>query len=236
MNIVVLDTATEACSVAVNYNGTTTGHYTVSPQQQSVNILPMLQAVLDETGMDKTKIEGIGFGHGPGSFTGVRIAMGMTQGLALGLDIPVVGVSTLAAMAQEAFTQSPGLETVYAAIDARMDEVYFAQYRLVEGLVVLQGTEQVVAPEIALAQMADDANQIKQQMSDGSVALVGTGWEAYSALAVLLSSPVEITLPNARYMIPLVQAAFAQNKGQAVEDAQPQYVRDTVTWKKLPGR
>ena len=236
MNIVVLDTATEACSVAVNYNDTIIGHFTVSPQQQSVNILPMLQAVLDEADMPKSAIQGIGFGHGPGSFTGVRIAMGMTQGLALGLDIPVVGVSTLAAMAQEAFTQSPQLETVYAAIDARMEEVYFAQYRVENGLVVLQGVEQVIAPETALEQISGDAETLRRQISDGKIALVGTGWAAYCAFADLSSNPININLPNARFMVPLVLDAFAQNKGQAVEDAQPQYVRDTVTWKKLPGR
>ncbi|MEN8822963.1 MAG: tRNA (adenosine(37)-N6)-threonylcarbamoyltransferase complex dimerization subunit type 1 TsaB [Glaciecola sp.] len=236
MNIVVLDTATEACSVAVNYNDTVVGQFTVSPQQQSVNILPMLQAVLDEAGMAKSAIQGIGFGQGPGSFTGVRIAMGMTQGLALGLDIPVVGVSTLAAMAQEAFTQAPELETVYAAIDARMDEVYFAQYRIEKGLVVLQGNEQVIPPEVALSQMDGQIGHLKQQLADGKIALVGTGWEAYTTFAELLPGPIVITLPNARFMLPLVEDALAQNKGVAVEDAQPQYVRDTVTWKKLPGR
>ena len=126
MNIIVLETATEACSVAVQSGDKIVSEYVICPQQHSQRILPMLAHALSEAGLAKQDIDGIGFGHGPGSFTGVRIAMGMTQGLALGLDIPVVGVSTLGAMAQQIFAQQPKVTDVFAAIDARMDEVYFS--------------------------------------------------------------------------------------------------------------
>jgi tRNA threonylcarbamoyladenosine biosynthesis protein TsaB len=233
MNIVVIDTATEACSVAVQYQDKVIGQFSVCPQQQSVTILPMLAQVLDEAGLAKQDIQGIGFGHGPGSFTGVRIALGMTQGLALGLNVPVVGMSTLATLAQEAFTTQPALTDVYAAIDARMNEVYFAHYQLQQGLAVLVGHESVIPPIQVMKQLPTD---ISSQISDSHVALVGTGWEAYPELSQLVSLPIKITLPNALYMQPLVAQQFALGKGQAVEDVEPVYLRDTVTWKKLPGK
>jgi tRNA threonylcarbamoyladenosine biosynthesis protein TsaB len=233
MNIVVIDTATEACSVAVQYQDKVIGQFSVCPQQQSVTILPMLAQVLDEAGLAKQDIQGIGFGHGPGSFTGVRIALGMTQGLALGLDVPVVGMSTLATLAQEAFSAEQQLTDVYAAIDARMDEVYFAHYQLQQGLAVLVGTECVISPKQALSTLPIN---IQSQISDSQVALVGTGWEAYSELSQLVSTAIKITLPNALYMLPLVAQQFALGKGLAIEDVEPVYLRDTVTWKKLPGK
>lgn len=233
MNIVVIDTATEACSVAVQYQDKIIGQFSVCPQQQSVTILPMLAQVLDEAGLAKQDIQGIGFGHGPGSFTGVRIALGMTQGLALGLDVPVVGMSTLATLAQEAFSAEQQLTDVYAAIDARMDEVYFAHYQLQQGLAVLVGTECVISPEQVLSTLPTN---IQSQISDSQVALVGTGWEAYAELSQLVSTEIKITLPNALYMLPLVAQQFALDKGLAIEDVEPVYLRDTVTWKKLPGK
>lgn len=233
MNIVVIDTATEACSVAVQYQDTVTGQFLACPQQQSVTILPMLAQVLEEAEFAKEHIEGIAFGRGPGSFTGVRIALGMTQGLALGLNIPVVGVSTLATLAQEAFVAQPELSDVYAAIDARMSEVYFAHYQQEQGVAVLVGQESVIAPALVLDILPD---AIERQISDSQTALVGTGWEAYPEFCELVAEPIKISLPNALYMLPIAAQQFALGHGQAVEDVEPVYVRDTVTWKKLPGK
>ena len=233
MNIVVIDTATEACSVAVQYQDKVIGQFSVCPQQQSVTILPMLAQVLDDAGLAKQDIQGIGFGHGPGSFTGVRIALGMTQGLALGLNVPVVGMSTLATLAQEAFTSQQTLTDVYAAIDARMNEVYFAHYQVQQSMAVLVGKECVISPTEAFSTLPEN---IHSQISDSHIALVGTGWEAYPELSQLVSSPIDITLPNALYMLPLVAQQFTMGNGQAIEEVEPVYLRDTVTWKKLPGK
>lgn len=158
---------------------------------------------------------------------GVRIATAHCQGLALGLDIPVVGISTLATLAQSAVVHTGESQSsttpIISAIDARMSEVYFAQYHVVDGLVVIKGDESVLSP----------INALKQLPQERFVA-VGTGWEAYPELG----DGVEVTcrLPDACNMLPLAAKAFATGQGQAVEDIAPQYVRDTVTWKKLPGR
>ena len=119
MNILTIDTATEACSVALQFDQTLFTRYEVCPQQHSQKILPMVDAVMKEAGASLTELDGLAFGRGPGSFTGVRIATGIIQGLALGSQLPVAGVSTLAAMAQQVIN-SGDVSDVAVAIDARL--------------------------------------------------------------------------------------------------------------------
>ena len=227
MNCLLLDTATEACSVALQWQNSPVSRFEVCPQQHSQRLLPMIDEVLNEAQATLGALDFIGFGRGPGSFTGVRIATGMLQGLALGANLPAVGVSTLAAMAQQAIELYQATD-VLCAIDARMGEVYFAHYRAVDGLACLQGDEQVLAPNEAANLVAP----VKQAFG------VGTGWAAYSELNPNQQVQVlsDVLYPDARFMLPLAQAYFNQGLAQAAELVQPVYVRDTVTWKKLPGR
>ncbi|MBE1287384.1 MAG: tRNA (adenosine(37)-N6)-threonylcarbamoyltransferase complex dimerization subunit type 1 TsaB [Alteromonadaceae bacterium] len=225
-NILAIDTATEACSVALQTNQGVFSRWEECPQQHAQKLLGMIDEVLNEAKSDKSSIEGIAFGQGPGSFTGVRIATAHCQGLSLGLDIPVVGISTLATLAQHAVSTADATElpkTIISAIDARMSEVYFAQYHVVDRLVVLHGEERVLKPIDALACLPQD-----------DFVAVGTGWQAYLELGDGVH--VTHTLPDARNMLPLASKAFATGQEQAVENIAPRYVRDTVTWKKLPGR
>ena len=225
MNILVLDTATEACSVALQFNQSLYTRYEVCPQQHSQKILPMIDAVMQEAGASLSQLDGLGFGRGPGSFTGVRIATGIVQGLALGSDLPVAGVSTLAAMAQQVI-HSTNATDIAVAIDARMSEVYYGQYKNQQGLAVLFGQEQVTAPE-ALA----------GQLDASSAAVAGTGWQAYPALTEQLKGQaVNVSYPYARFMLPLAEQALAAGKGVSGQAVTPEYLRNTVTWKKLPGR
>ncbi|MGS2720349.1 tRNA (adenosine(37)-N6)-threonylcarbamoyltransferase complex dimerization subunit type 1 TsaB [Paraglaciecola aestuariivivens] len=226
MNILVIDTATEACSVALEINQQVFHRFEICPQQHSQRILPMIDELLKEANCQLQDLDYLGFGRGPGSFTGVRIATGILQGLALGMQCKVVGVSTLAAMAQQALAQEQS-QSVIAAIDARMSEVYFGQYQAQNGLMGLVAEEQVLAPEDAIA--------IMQQSSGAGV---GTGWQAYPKLCSHSSvQPLaEILYPNALYMLPLAKAQVEQGQAVEVEDIQPVYLRDKVTWKKLPGR
>ena len=101
MNILAIDTATEACSVALQLENVTVSRFEVCPQQHSQRLLPMVDEVLKEAGVSLNELDLLAFGRGPGSFTGVRIATGMIQGLALGTGLKVAGVSTLEAMARE---------------------------------------------------------------------------------------------------------------------------------------
>ncbi|AWL12299.1 tRNA threonylcarbamoyladenosine biosynthesis protein TsaB [Saliniradius amylolyticus] len=227
MNILVIDTATEACSVALRYNGRIISRFEVCPQQHSQKLLPMVQGVLEEADITLKQLDGLAFGRGPGSFTGVRIATGMIQGLALGAELPVVGVSTLAAMAQQAMDEN-GSQHVATAIDARMGEVYLGFFEYRNGLAEPVIEEQVVPPQAALDILA------QQQAAVG----VGTGWQAYPELGAESEIIVEsdIILPDARAMLALAHAAFEAGEQTNADQVQPVYLRDKVTWKKLPGR
>jgi tRNA threonylcarbamoyladenosine biosynthesis protein TsaB len=233
MNILVIDTATEACSVALEVNGQTFNLFEICPQQHSQRILPMIDEVLKVANVTLQDLDYLAFGRGPGSFTGVRIATGVLQGLALGTGHQVVGISTLAAMAQQAYALNQ-CEQVTAAIDARMSEVYFGQYQLQQNLMSLVGEEQVIPPEQGAVLLKNSS-----KLSDCSkMTGVGTGWQAYPELNAVAKTEVltDVLYPNALYMLPLAKALIASGEAVEVGDIQPVYLRDKVTWKKLPGR
>ncbi|STV39481.1 metal-dependent protease molecular chaperone [Klebsiella pneumoniae subsp. ozaenae] len=128
MRILAIDTATEACSAALWNDGTLSAHFEICPANIPNVSWPLVQEVLTESGTTLSELDALAFGRGPGSFTGVRIGIGIAQGLALGAELPMIGVSTLATMAQGAWRKT-GATRVLAAIDARMGEVYWAEYQ-----------------------------------------------------------------------------------------------------------
>ena len=147
MNLLAIETATEACSVALWCDGVLRERFEVAPRRHTELVLPWADALLAEAGIAKTQIDVIACGRGPGAFTGVRLAVALTQGLALALDRPVVAVSTLAALAFAA-NAAPG-EAVLAAIDARMGEVYLAAFEREPEDVRLLGSEHLLRPVAA---------------------------------------------------------------------------------------
>lgn len=228
-NIIAIDASTEALSIVLHYKGKIFHHFEECPQQHSQKILPLIDEILNKAQCKLKDLDVIGFGQGPGSFTGVRIGVAIAQGLAYSTNLPLVGVSTLAIMAQQQYQQSSS-EHVYCAIDARMDEVYFAYYRLNAGLMCLEGNECVIKPE----QLPEICNNNEQP-----IIAVGTGFKRYpEALNGFTNVTVNsaIILPDALYMLGIVDAHFLAGNTVSAKDAQPKYVRDTVTWKKLPGR
>lgn len=230
MRILAIDTATEACSAALWNDGATTAHFELCPREHTQRILPLVQDILTETATALTDLDALAFGRGPGSFTGVRIGIGIAQGLALGASLPMIGVSTLATMAQGAFRKT-GATRVLAAIDARMGEVYWAEYQRDEqGIWHGEATEAVLKPEAVNARL---------KQLEGEWATVGTGWQAWPDMAN--DTPVTLVngdtlLPEAEDMLPLACQLFAAQKMVAVEQAEPVYLRNEVAWKKLPGR
>ncbi len=193
-------------------------------------ILPLVKAILTQGNTTLTDLDALAFGRGPGSFTGVRIGIGIAQGLALGADLPMIGVSTLATMAEGAWRMT-GATRVLAAIDARMGEVYWAEYTRDEnGVWHGEETEAVLKPEAVTERL--------KQLS-GEWATVGTGWPAWPEMArgtgVTLVDG-NMLLPAAEDMLPIARQLLAAGKTVAVEHAEPVYLRNTVAWKKLPGR
>lgn len=219
MKLLALDTATEACTVALWADGAVIERFEVGGQH-SERILPMVQEVLAEAGLTLTQLDAIAFGRGPGSFTGLRIGAGVTQGLAFGADLPVVPVSSLAALAQ-------GLDApkVLAAFDARMQQVYWGAYvRNAQGLMGLQGGEIVIAPKDV--PLPDDAGWTG----------AGSGWDQYAGeLSLRLGDKItewcRQCFPRARHVAELGAAAFQAGQAVPPEQALPVYVRDEVAVK-----
>lgn len=233
LKILAVDTATEACSAALLVGDTLFSRWEEAPRDHTRKILPMVQAVLDDAGITLGELDAIAFGRGPGSFTGVRIGVSVAQGLAFGVGVPLIGISTLAAMAQGAH-RLEGAERVLTAIDARMGEVYFGQYELKDGRMQLVGDEVVSDPVTLVADRT-----LAHCKLTGSWSRVGTGFETYGeALADLAAELAvsQVRFPAAVDMLPLARAAWLAGEAVPVEQATPVYLRDKVTWKKLPGR
>jgi len=227
LKVLALDAATESLSAAISADSSKecVSHFEVCPQEHSQKILPLIESLLTQDNMKLKDLDVIAFGRGPGSFTGVRISVAITQGLAFSANLPVVGISTLQTMAQQAIDET-GAKNVYAAIDARMSEVYFAHYCADEnGIARLIDKEIVIKPELLNLDLAD-------------VVAVGTGFETYPNLheAKNIKFLADIILPNAKYMLKIATDMHAKGECVSAAQAQPMYVRDTVTWKKLPGK
>ena len=226
--LLAIDTCTELCSVAVQVGDNIYADAVDAPREHSQRLLPLVEKLIAEAGISLSDLDGIVYGRGPGSFTGIRICTSMAQGLALGQDLPVFGVSTLDSMAQQAAREG-GVTDVVCAIDARMNEVYWAQYKVEAGIAVAVTAEKVSHP---------DSIQLADLQSDNFVAC-GTGFDTYPELLKLddKANTLETAkFPTAESMLTLGQIALAENKFTVVDDLAPVYVRDEVTWKKLPGR
>jgi tRNA threonylcarbamoyladenosine biosynthesis protein TsaB len=223
MNILALDTSTEACSVALHAESEIREHFKLAPREHAKLILPMVDALLAETGLSLSQLDAIAFGCGPGAFTGLRIAAGVAQGLAFGADLPVLPISTLAALAQGAHTDL-GAARVLAALDARMSEVYWGVYQINgSGVMELHGAEEVCEPEhVALP-------------DEGEWQGVGSGWKEYGAAlqarcGALVHTVAAERLPRARDIALLARVAFQRGLSVSAEQAVPVYLRNQVAW------
>ncbi|HGN2785598.1 tRNA (adenosine(37)-N6)-threonylcarbamoyltransferase complex dimerization subunit type 1 TsaB [Pseudomonas aeruginosa] len=223
--LLALDTSTEACSVALLHEGRALSHYEVIPRLHAQRLLPMVRDLLDEAGVALSAVDAIAFGRGPGAFTGVRIAIGVVQGLAFALQRPVLAVSDLAILAQRAYREQ-GAERVAAAIDARMDEVYWGCYQLQQGEMRLAGSEAVLPPErVAVPWDADAADWFG----------AGTGWGYVERMPQRPAALDASLLPHAEDLLSLAGFAWARGEGVEAEQALPVYLRDNVaTPKKAP--
>ena len=219
MKILALDTSTEYCSVALWQDGAVHERFELVGQKHSELLMPMLAAVLDDTSIKLNQLDGIAFGMGPGSFTGVRIACGVAQGLALGANLPVVGIVTLQALAQAA-----GHDKVITAIDARMGEIYHAAYQRING-----EWQTVVAPNLCQAAQAPSV------IGDDWFAC-GSGFvQAAEQLAQRYSGQIlridASSIPRASAIAQLAAPILAVGGGLDASLALPLYLRDKVALK-----
>jgi tRNA threonylcarbamoyladenosine biosynthesis protein TsaB len=221
MKLLAVETATEACSAALSINGVITERFELAPKHHTRLILPMIDALMSEAGLSVKQLDGLAFGCGPGSFTGIRIATGIIQGIALGADLPVVCVSTLAAMAQELFDRSEH-SLAFTAIDARMEEIFWGVYqRDKQGFAELIGEEAVLAAEVVTCSIS------------GAGVGIGSAWGVYAetlsnCLAGQVTHYEADALPRAALIARLGVQGFKQGLAVAVEQAMPVYLRDKV--------
>lgn len=221
--VLAIETATEACSAALLCGGEVAERFEVAPRRHAELVLPMVERLLAEAGAGLRELDGIGVGRGPGAFTGVRIATAVVQGLALAADLPVVPVSTLAAIAQGAVRDDAG-PRVLAAIDARMGEVYWGAFVADgDGLVEAAGEESVAPPD-----------RVPTPPGSGRWFGAGTGWGSYhEALRRHLGDTrvggwEDDRLPRARDVVRLAAAGLERGGAVAPERAVPVYLRDRV--------
>ncbi len=221
MKLLAVETATEACSAALSIDGVITERFELAPRHHTKLILPMIDELMNAAGLQASQLDGLAFGCGPGSFTGIRIATGVIQGLAFGLDLPVVRVSTLAAMAQEFFERTDET-TAYIAMDARMDEIFWGVYqRDAQGFAKLVGDEILVSADLV------DCS------ATGSGVGIGSAWGIYAdklinRMAGRVSNYESDNLPRAALIARLGVQGFVQGLAVPVELALPLYLRDKV--------
>lgn len=231
MKLLALDTSSEGCSAALWADGGLAERFQLAPRGHTRLLMPMVRELLAEEGLVPADLDALAFACGPGSFTGLRIATGVVQGLAYGLGVPVFPISSLAAVAEDVIAQwelADG-DGIAVAFDARMGEVYWASYVCRDGQPELIGGEQVCAPESVA--LADDVSRWFG---------AGQGWhlrERFPGSVVDAMEKIDDTLvPRASRVAQIAARAFRTGTGVSAELAQPVYIRDEVTWKKLPGR
>ncbi|MEP6483555.1 MAG: tRNA (adenosine(37)-N6)-threonylcarbamoyltransferase complex dimerization subunit type 1 TsaB [Rudaea sp.] len=223
--LIAIETSTESCSAALMRDGDIIERSELAPRRHAELILPMIESLLAEAGLSRRQIDAVAVGRGPGAFTGVRLAISVAQGIGLGLDIPVITISSLAALAQDvpADIDAP----ILAVIDARMGEVYSGAFRRNSDGTVEPLTAESVGPAsmIVIPKVANAKN--------GQWAIIGSGWSAYQdAVSARLSAlPIwsdGARYPQARAVARLAAPQLALGQGMAADFALPVYLRDKV--------
>ncbi|AKZ65988.1 tRNA (adenosine(37)-N6)-threonylcarbamoyltransferase complex dimerization subunit type 1 TsaB [Candidatus Palibaumannia cicadellinicola] len=226
-SILAIDTATEACSAALMIDQTIIDRFAVIPREHTKNILPMVDSLLAEANIKLSDLDALAFSCGPGSFTGIRISISIAQGLALGANLSLIGISTLATLAQGAWRQT-GANKVIPAIDAMMGEVYCAQYlRYNDGIWLGKKTEAVLKPK-------DLVTMISESELTGSWVCAGTGWMNYPELITFKQKYInnsdidQIILPSAQDMLPLALQQLRNGYFNSLTTVKPNYLRNKV--------
>lgn len=220
MNVLAIETATDACSCALECSGTIVSRHGIEPRRHTERLLPMIDSVLAEAGIGLRALDAVAFGRGPGSFTGLRIACAVAQGLGFGSDRPLVAVSTLRTLAA-GMHRTRGAPRVLAALDARMGEVYWGGFEW-NGVTMAPVFDETVGSPDAV------------RVPDGSGwSGAGSGWSAHRAALVArlgdrLGTVDAVRLPEAVDMLGSARAAFEAGLAVPPWDAAPVYLRSDV--------
>ncbi len=227
MKILAIDTATEACSAALIIDGEINYQYQLAPREHTSLILQMIETLLQQADIKINNLDALAFARGPGSFTGVRIATGIIQGLAFASDLPVIPISTLASIAQLTYDNHQH-EYVLAGIDARMNEMYWACYQLAKNKLMIPVSEE----QVSAAQNVTIRAEISTHWCGA-----GSAWDSYSAiLQTNLSNQIKHVyadyFPHSTSIAKLAAYAFEQGLSVPASQALPVYLRNNVAKKK----
>jgi len=221
MNLLAIETSTETCSAAISIDGEVLECYQHAPRLHAELLLPWIEQLLADAGIGLSSIDAIAFSRGPGSFTSLRIGIGVVQGLAWAADRPVIPVSSLAATAQTAAGE--GIDIALVALDARMKEVFTGTFeKNGNGLMVPVSAEEVCAPESV------------QVPGHASAYGIGNGFDRYPVLEKLSGQLLGIRpgiWPKASSILQLAQDWLTTHEPLPAEQAQPVYLRDNVAKK-----
>lgn len=237
LRILAIDTSFESCSAALHSDGQMYERHTEQPRQHAQRILPMVHELLQQAGITLSQVELMAFGRGPGAFTGLRIAAGVVQGLAFGAAIPVLPVSSLALLAQQAYTEK-GWRHCHVAVDARMGEVYWGSFSILHnGTIELLGSEAVLPPDqIRFSSNLDGNNEYYG---------VGSGWAFRQQIEQGCGSVLDCDStiqPRASSLITLAQkqigTASLQHCDAIIQahEVAPVYLRNNVAVKPGAGK
>lgn len=227
--ILALDTSSDYCSVALSHNGQVDEIRKQAPRQHTQLLLPLVDEILARHQMPLSLVDAIAFGLGPGSFTGLRICFATVQGLAFGADIPVIGVSTLHAMAQSAqqLDSESQPDSIYVPmLDARMGQVYWGAYQFADGLMALQ-PDSLNDPIDCLVPL--------EGYQPSKIIPIGPGWH-YPVLQAWGGKPVQTDQQQKIESWAMAIVSLAQDVGredwQDIRGVQPVYLRDEISWQK----
>lgn len=225
-NILAIDASTETCSVALLCSQGIFESVCAEPRTHAAQLLPMVHQLLQQANMALAQLDAIAYGAGPGSFTGLRIALSFAQGLAFGINKPLVAVESLAAMAF-AFAQQNtlGFTTALCLLDARMDEFYFASFALDSKMPRSLAPAQLCRREEFPMDLTLEINK--------SVVGLGGGWSFVGEQTRQeLGMCDALAVPLAKAVARLGEQLFLQGRTLAPEDAEPVYLRNSVAWNK----
>ncbi|OLO04012.1 MULTISPECIES: tRNA (adenosine(37)-N6)-threonylcarbamoyltransferase complex dimerization subunit type 1 TsaB [Salinicola] len=225
--LLALDASSTACSCALIQDRLIVQRFEIAPREHTRLLLPMIDDVLAQAGVSLGQLDAIAYGQGPGSFTGLRIAAGVAQGLAYGADLPLMGISTLEALALAAHRKWHARHVI-AALDARMDEIYVGAYHCLEGALTVALEERVMPP-----------SKLRLPPSDRGIEWlgIGSGWQLLSNIPVDVHATLAQTLPDelpaAEDIARLAVASWERGaRGNAPHEVIPVYLRDEVAWRK----
>jgi tRNA threonylcarbamoyladenosine biosynthesis protein TsaB len=223
VKLLAFETSSRQGSVALQVEGNVTEELMQSPKQQMVDLLPLVKKLLNTENRALTDLDGITFGRGPGSFTGLRIAAAVAQGLSLASEIPLFPVSSLATIAQGMW-RSHRVINALVCVDAYMGEVFWGKFCIQDGLASAASKECLSTPEAVASKGLE------------SWSVVGNGFLCYEAVLGALIAKAESThvgaYPCARDLFPQAMADLAEGLGQHPEAAMPVYLRSEEAWKR----